>query len=258
MSSWASRALINSNVPWEHVTATDLRNGLGGRYKAIILPAALAIGTDVLEDLTRFVESGGRVVLDAPGAWYDYYGRLLSTDDGTRFEKLFGCRIADYQFSREGNRPWRIDGREIAGCVLDLQPTSADVLEEFDHSTKGRVKPAVTCNKLGAGAAIVIASEATRACTRPGNDAVERWIVRHLLGDHVPPYACDGALVYRLATPTADHYFLMNDGEETSVVLDTKDMAYAAIEDPIEDAQLELNAPIAIPSCSARWLRYVK
>ena len=254
----AARALINANVPWEHVTASDLRSGLAGRYKAIILPAALAIGAEVLQDLTAYVAGGGRVVLDAPGAWYDYYGRLLSTDDGSSFEGLFGCRIADYQFSREGNRPWRLEGRTVAGCVLDLQPTSAEVLEKFEHSTSDRVKPAVTRNRLGAGEAIILASEATRACTRPGDEKTERWIVRHALGEDVPPYACNGAIVYRLAAPAADHYFLMNDGEATSVSLDTGDMTYARVENPIDETTLPVDEPIRIEGNSARWLRFVK
>ena len=80
-----------------------------------------------------------------------------------------------------------------------------------------------------------------------------------MLGPHEPPYACDGALVYRLATDQADHYFLMNDRPEpVRVHLDTKTFLYGSVEDPVEQKPLTLDDPIEIPDCSARWIRMVR
>jgi len=255
----ASRALINGNVPWEHVTPKNLRKGLGGRYRCIMLPAALALGTELLELLYAYVEQGGRVVMDAPGGWYDDYGRVLGTDDGSPFEKLFGCRLADFQYSRDGNRPWSIDGRVVKGCTLDIQPTTAAVIEEFDHSRPDRLRPAIAENKLGKGTAVVLGCEASLMCTDPGHEAEEAWLRDVLVAGLELPYACEGALVYRLATDTADHYFLMNDKPGTVTVnLDTRRYEYSAVEDPVEQQALEPGAPIEIPDCSARWVRMQK
>ncbi len=253
----AARALINANIPWEHVTGSDLRNGLADRYRAIILPACLAIDPDLLTLLRGYVERGGRVVFDAPGGWYDYFGRVLRSDDGSPFERLFGCRLADMQYSRDTSRPWRIDGRSMDGTILDLQPTTATIVEPFDHSTPDEPRPAVTSNRIGAGEAIVIAYEATRACWRPGNGETETTIARLAMGTHPPPYACDGAIVYRLAAPAADHYFLINDGEAAAVVLRTR-ARYRAAEDPVSGEPLTIDAPIALPAYSARWIRMIK
>ena len=85
-----SRALSNANVPWEYVTVDDLKAGLAPRYKAIYLPAQLAISNDGLKLLLAYAQQGGRVVLDAPGAAYDEHGKVLDTRKGSVFEQLFG------------------------------------------------------------------------------------------------------------------------------------------------------------------------
>lgn len=254
----AARALINANVPWEHVTVTDLRAGLAARYKVIVLPAFLALGTEVLELLHAFVEQGGRVVMDAPGGWYDEYGRVLRSDDGSAFERLFGARLADFQFSREGNRPWSIDGERMPRTTLDLQPTTAETVVSFDHATPEEPRPAVTCHALGQGQALVLAFEATLSCADPGNTWMESMLLTQLLGGLPSPYRCAEAIVYRLAAPTADHYFLLNDGDETWATLETPAYSYSAIEDPLDGEELELGKPIRVSACSARWVRCVR
>lgn len=159
-----SRALINAKVPWEHVTARDIRRGLASRYRVIYLPAALFVSGDLLDLLRDYARAGGRVVLDSPGGWYDKFGRLLNTSDGSSFEKLFGARIADCQYSRMDNRPWEIDGKLVAGSTLVLQATRATVTESFDHSPQ-----AVTEHLLGEGSAALLGWEASLMCCDAGN-----------------------------------------------------------------------------------------
>ena len=250
----AARALINHNVPWEHVTGSDLRNGLAGRYKSIILPAALALDEELLTILYGFVEQGGRVVLDAPGGWYDYYGRILRSPEGSPFEKLFGCQLRDFQFSRDNARSWVIKEHQFAveGTTLDLKPTTARVLESFHDGL-----PAVTSNRIGQGEAVILAYEATRMCTSPGKPQVEKWIVDHALGDHALPYQSE-AIVYRLAAPGADHYFLLNDGEEREVSLAIPGYSYTGAEDAVSGEPVDLAKPLVLPAVSGRWIRCVK
>jgi beta-galactosidase len=246
-----SRALINANVPWEYVTARDLRAGLAPRYKAIVLPATLGIARDVLDILREYVRGGGRVVMDCPGAWYDEYGRLLATGEGTAFGETFGCTIRDYQYSR--NVPRSIDDRRLEGFVADLGLLGADVLATYDTGAA-----AVTENRLGDGTAVFIGCEAARMCDRPGDADAEARLLRWTLGELESPYACDGAIVYRQAAPAADHYFLINDGPAATTTLDTKAFRYARAEDAVTQEELPPGEPIDLEAYSGRWLRMVK
>lgn len=246
-----SRALINHNVPWEHVTATDLRKGLARRYKAIYLPAVIAISGDVLDILSNYVHGGGRLVLDMPGAYYDEFARILPTRQGSVFERLFGCSITDFQYS--SNVPRSIDGLALEGFVVDLRLTSANALACY-----GGGAPAITENRLGKGTAVILGYEASLTCFRPGDPVAEEMLVRHTLGPLRSPYACDGAIAYRLAAPAADHYFIINDGPAAVVHLDTRNYAYAAAEDVLTQEVLPLDGPIELPAHSGRWLRFHK
>jgi beta-galactosidase len=247
----ASRALIDHNVPWEYVTATDLRKGLAARYEAIYLPAVLALGTDLLEILSDYVEGGGRLVMDMPSAWYDQYGRLLPTGEGTVFERTFGCSIRDFQYS--SNVPRSIDGRTLEGFVVDLGVTHAQVLAEYNNG-----QPAVTQAEYGKGKALLLGYESSLLCFRPGNDWAERRLVKYALEARHRPFACDGAIVYRLAAPEADHYFLINDGPATTVQLDTRKLVYENVVDAVTGEELELGGAIDLPAHDGRWLRFGK
>ena len=253
----AARALINRNIPWEHVTGRNLRDGLADRYRAIYLPACLALDHALMDLLAGYVRRGGRVELDAPGGWYEYFGRVLTTTEGGAFEKLFGVKLNDFQFSSPQQRPWHAAGRRVDGSILDLAPTSAEVVETFDDANGN--KPAITRNAIGDGAAIVIAYEASRLCTAPGDAQTERVIVEQSLGDgYRPPFGCDDAIVYRLAAPDADHYFLLSDQPARTVALATPGYAYAGFENVLNDRRPIDPGAIDLPAHSGVWLRAVK
>jgi beta-galactosidase len=247
----ASRALINANVPWEYVTPLNLKRGLAGRYKVIHLPAFISIGSELLAMLSDFVKAGGRLVIDMPGAYYDEYGRIFRTDEGSDFEKLFGAVL--HEFAYNNNERWRIGDLEPEGFTCVLTPTRAKVLHRFANGL-----PAVTQSALGKGKAVIVAAQASMGCLRPGKAVLEKFLVEQVLGGYESPYACDGALVYRLAAPQADHYFLMNDGEAKTVWLDTKRQRYRGATDPVSGESLALGGPIALEAYSGRWLRLVK
>lgn len=247
----ATRALINGNVAWEHVTANDMRKGLGKRYRTIYMPATVAIAEDILPLLETFVREGGRLVFDAPGAWFDTRGLVLDTGTGSIFERIFGVEVADYQYSN--NRPFKVNGRALTGFVMDLNPTTAAVVERFDHGA-----PCVTESRLGDGAAVALGYDASYELFAPGNEVGEADLRRHLLGGMTPAYSCDDAIVYRLAAPNADHYFFINDDNAKSVTLETPAYQYGAVMDPITGEDLSLNGPIELEAFSGRWLRFEK
>jgi beta-galactosidase len=243
----ASRALINANVPWEYVTACDLRAGLAERYRVIYLPAMLAVGPDLMRILHGYVRRGGRVVLDMPGAIVDNLGRSLDTDTGSLFERTFGCMIRDYQYS--SNVPRHLAGRRLSGWVADLGVTTAAVRAGFDSGA-----PAVTEGRPGKGSGVLLGWDASLMCFAPGDSAAERLLVAHALGAHRSPYSCE-AIVYRLASPVADHYFLINDGPARVVKLATPSFRYRSLLDAVSGERVLTQDSIALPAYSGRWVR---
>lgn len=246
-----SRALLNANVPWEYVTDRNLLEGLAPRYKAIYLPAIISISPDMLRLLADYVRQGGRVVMDLPGGYYDAFGKLLPTGPGSAFEQLFGVNFHELAYAN--NVPFSIAGVKINGFAASMTPTTAKVVKRYNVGGA-----AITENRLGKGSAVLLGCEAAANCLRPGNAAMEKLLVTHTLGKHKPGHACKGALVLRLASPTADHYFLLNDGPARKVTLATPGHTYRAVRDAVTDQKLALRAPIALPAYSGRWLRFQK
>ena len=246
-----SRALINANVPWEHVTPKDLQKGLGKRYKVIYMPAQSAINDELFPILEEYVKNGGRLVLDAPGGWWDAQGRILKTGKGTPFEKIFGASIADMQYSN--NVPQHIGSHELDGFLFDINVTTATVKERFLLG-----QPSVTENRLGKGTAVILGADAGYSMREPGNDFMESWTINHSLGDLEVPYACEDAIVYRISAPTADHYYFINDDQAKEVDLKFRNYQYKSVVDPISGESLKLGDSIALEAFSGRWLRFEK
>ncbi len=247
-----SRALINANVPFEYVTTTDLRKGLGPRYPVLYLPVLLAVSPELLATLKAYVEAGGRLVMDMPGAWYDQEAKLLPTGKGSPFEQLFGVTLDDNQFSGF-NRSLEVDGMPFTGSFVHMTPTAARVLAAFSNG-----KPAITEAKLGKGTAVLIGYAASGACTKPGHPRAEQQLLKYALGGLSAPYSCDGALVYRLAAPEADHYFFINDGPAASVPFQTPAFRYRSATDVLTGEKISPGKAIPLAAYDGRWLRFEK
>ncbi|MBS1830180.1 MAG: beta-galactosidase trimerization domain-containing protein, partial [Acidobacteria bacterium] len=245
-----SRALINANVPWEYVTPADLQAGLGGRYRMLYLPGQIAVSGELLGLLQKYVEGGGRLVMDAPGALYDERGLVLPTAEGTVFERIFGAELSDSQYS--SNVPRVVEGVKLDGFVWTLRPTRAAVKLRFQTG-----EPAVTEARLGKGSAVLLGWDASHAVFRPGKGVLEEKMLRWAMGSLRSPYGCsEGCVVYRTAAAGADHYYFINDGEPREVVLDTRGFRYRGASDAVSGERLEMGKPIALEGYSARWVRF--
>ena len=247
-----SRALINANIPFEYVTADDLEKGLADRYRIIYMPFILAMKQETMVTLSRYVRDGGRLVMDMPSAWYDQNTSLMSTDRDTVFEQTFGVTIDAYQYAGT-NRPYRLDKLPLKGFVVDLTPTFGNVLATYDNG-----KPAIVQSQYGSGTAVLLGYEASMLCFPPENRLAESMLIEYTMGGYASPYACDNAIVYRLAAPRADHYFLINDGPRTNVKLDTKQYAYVKAINAVTQEQVQLNKPLQLNSYDGLWLRCQK
>jgi beta-galactosidase len=245
----AARALINANVPWEHVTGRQLEQGLAPRYATLYLPALLSLSDRLTQILSEYVRQGGRVVMDMPGAWLDQRAHLVDTRPGSPFEQLFGVVLHEYAYCN--NEPFSIGKLALKGFTAVMTPTTARVAKKYGNGT-----PAVTENTLGEGTAVILGAEASLGCHKPGNPDLEALLVKTALGARKPPFACKGAIVYRLAAPAADHYFLINDGPARSVTLDTEAYRYRSARDAVTDEAV--SAEIDLPAHGGRWIRCEK
>jgi beta-galactosidase len=247
-----SRALIDANIPWEYVTVEDLAAGLGPRYKAIYLPAQIAISRPLLQLLLDYAKQGGRVILDAPGGAYDERGKVLPTAKGSLFEQLFGVELSDLAYSN--NVKFELPAHPLTGFIHELRPTSAKTSVRFGATSL----PAITVNSVGQGQGIVLAYDAGFELFLPGKERYQQQLVSAAFSGLGGGYSCEGAVVYRLAAPDADHYFIINDGPAKQVRLRTPGFSYTGIEDPVAETALTLGAPVELEAYSARWLRLRK
>ena len=245
------RALINADIPYEYVSDEDLRKGLTRRYRIIYMPFVISLPQDVQNILLDYVKNGGRLVMDMPSAYYDEFGAVLSTDKSSLFEQTFGVVINDYQGAGV-NKPCRIDDLDLEGMVINMTPTSAKILADYNHGN-----PAITENKLGSGSAVILGYEASKLCFEPGNSKAEQMLIQYTLGDYRSPFACENAIVYRLAAKEADHYFLINDGPEKTVKLEFPEHNYEKVYDAVFDLPVDPDA-IDLEPYSGRWLRCEK
>jgi beta-galactosidase len=257
----AARAFSSANIPWEHVTANDLRAGIAARYPAIYLPAILSLSSDLLHILTEYARGGGRIIVDSPSAWFDEWGRLFTTSEGSAWEQLFGVVLCDVQYS--SNVPRTLDGDMLSGFIFDLKPTTASIVTAYDGGGA-----AVTENQIGDGSAVVLGFDASLACGPRGaaalhgepaaavSKAAEARLVRFVMQGRVSSYSCSGATVYRLAAPLADHYFFINDGAAKSVALETL-FCYSHATDAETEQTVQLHS-IALEANGGRWLRCEK
>lgn len=247
-----TRALINANVPFEYVTEEDLKAGLAGRYPVIYLPGILAMDPGIMPILSSYVADGGRLVMDMPGAWMDSYSALFPRGSQSQFADLFGTVLREYQYAGI-NRDWYLDDQRLIGSIGVLRPKSGIVKARFSN---GDV--AVTEHKFGSGTAIILGYEAARACFGRSASEMEKILLNYTLGPLEPPIICDGAIVYRLASDQADHYFLLNQAEEKGVTLKFNYYDYTGVSDAVTGEKLNLGEEVLLEAFGARWLRFEK
>ena len=251
-----SRALMQANIPYEYVTPTDLLKGLSGRYKVIYLPAQLTIRNDLLPVLEQYVQAGGHLIMDLPGAWYDEQTVNLPTGKGSAFARIFGATLDDFQYAGT-NRIVTLGRDTLFGFVMNATPLTAKVLASYGHG-----KPAVLQNAFGKGKATLLGWQASLNCFgregRYATAAQAQVPVGQLLGylkkEVSQQFICDGSLAYRLAHATADHYILLNEGAAKTVQLKTTGYRYKAVTDAITGENVDPMA-IKLGAYDGRWLR---
>jgi beta-galactosidase len=86
---------------------------------------------------------------------------------------------------------------------------------------------------------------------------MENWTLRHTLKNLTIPYSCPNSIVYRLASPVADHYFFINDDDAKTTSLKFAEYKYKSIKDVLTGQQLKAES-IPLESHSGKWIRCEK
>lgn len=252
-----SRALINHNIPFEYVTNRDIHAGLAARYPVIYLPFMLAVDEKTMNGLKQYVAEGGEIVADFPLMMLDNFGRLNKQLPGSGFEELFGFMTADYFHTF--NEPKSYKGKNIDSQFGILKTSLAEVKDTFDDGT-----PAILTHNYGDGQTLVFNFEASRSAFHPGNTWVEDLLVKHSIEGIRPLYTVNdnnNCVVFRRSAPEADHYLIINHGEEETISISSSDIEYLSAEDLIQNENLDMKRNtfhVTVPSHSGSWIRVTK
>ena len=161
-----------------------------------------------------------------------------------------GATIDDFQFSGT-NRQLNVAGKEVQGFTMNSTATAARVVEKYDNG-----KPAVLEHTLGKGKAILLGFQASLNTFETSAKASSS-LLQYTLGTYSSPYTCPNALVYRLAAPEADHYFLLNEATAKTVALTFKNLNYKRVTDVITGEAVNINQ-LKLPTTGGRWIRAEK
>jgi len=249
----ACRALLNHHVPFEFLASSEILEEprLTLRYPAIIAPHLRAISEDVLIALRRHVERGGTLIADVQFGFMDPCGKLRRTGPGSAREQLFGGYIDAIHHTRTTVRS--VNGIEIDGFYGDLIPTTTRVLACFDDGSA-----AVTERRLGRGCGVLFGFDIARMCLEPGNTDLETLLAEAATTPNPPGWRCNAPLAFRLSSPPADHYFLINDSpSDMTAWLHVYDRRYRTGLAVLEDEAVPVDGVIAVPigRRSGTWLR---
>jgi len=85
-------ALAQAHIEVDVISADMVRNGVGVRYKALVLASPTAMDAGLAKTLTEFVRSGGLLISDASIARYDRWGKTFQTSPGFDLDRLFGVQ----------------------------------------------------------------------------------------------------------------------------------------------------------------------
>ncbi len=87
------RAFFERGLKVDFLHVRDLKEK-ASRYRLIIVPYPVMISRPYVQDLIRYVEQGGTLLLEARAGWVDEKGFAFSVIPGGGFDKVLGCREA--------------------------------------------------------------------------------------------------------------------------------------------------------------------
>jgi beta-galactosidase len=183
----------------------------------------------------------------------DQWGKVRRRGRGTLLDRLFGGWV-DVVHDARAN-PMTVDGMSVEGFYGDLMLTRARPVAVF-----GNGRPAVSENRLGRGAAVLIAFDPARLCWKPGRSDIERWLGQMYRGGRERRWWSDAPMVVRRSSPGADHWFIINDGPARDAELCVHDRTYRSGVDVLSGERVQTGGSVALrlPERSGLWLRFAR
>ncbi len=246
----AARAMIDHQVPFEYVTPRELAEGIALRYPVLYMPHGRSVSLELIEVLVDYVQRGGRFIADVQFAFMDPWGRLHRAGEDGPAARLLGGWVDTIHDAR--TCPMALGEVAVEGFFGDIITTDARPVAHFND---GRI--AITERTLGRGSAMLLGFDPGRQCWRPGQKPMQLLLAELLSANRPPAWHCSLPMTYRLSAPGADHYFLINDGPPTPVILTAPDRRYTEALDVIQQRALPVGPTLCfdVPGESGLWLR---
>jgi beta-galactosidase len=177
------RAFFEEQIPVDFVHPQDVTQNRLGQYKILFLPFPVMLSKDVADGVTRYIENGGTVVVEARLAWNDERGFSSDRVPGFGLDEVFGAKEklirpvekAQMLVAPTANLPGLAPGTAIVAEAFeeDLEPLpNARVLARFANG-----EPAIVEHKFGKGRAILAGSFLALAYQRQLNASTKRLLV---------------------------------------------------------------------------------
>ncbi|MCM8802051.1 MAG: beta-galactosidase [Candidatus Omnitrophica bacterium] len=253
-----ARALINKNVPFKFLTDNQFLNNRLESKKIIYLPWLESISEKILYKLYQYAKDGGRIIADMPFAYFDEYGKIFDTKNGSIFERLFGCSICN--FYRVGKIEDRIRYKEFEIYEneqwAEVLPTTGKVIEKFENNY-----PCVIENRIGNGLAKLICFSISKMCKKPGNLKLEDELIRIIFNKRRFKENSKEVLHFTLYGNSSDHHFLINNSQDNKEIELKFEDDYKKCHDLFEDKEIYLKdkaIKILIKKGRGKWLRCLK
>ncbi len=176
-------ALFYQNVPVDWVHADDIAaNGLSG-YKLLYVPYPIMMREGTARAISRFVEQGGHVVMEARAAWNDERGYASPSIPGFGLDRVFSARevavvpVEKTELTVKAKHdalPLVAPGAALPGLMyqeaLETLDSGAQVLAEFRDGT-----PAMVAWRHGQGKTLYVGSYLSLAYERTRDPNLERF-----------------------------------------------------------------------------------
>lgn len=146
-------AVVAGGYEADVISIAQIRGGTGKQYKALFLSTPILSDQALATQLSDFVTNGGLLVVEAPFAERDRWGRELPEKPGFGLDKVLGIR-GIHPDSAESGEIKSTDGTFQAAKRTQFDLAGATVIGTFADG-----KPAIALHKFGKGTAIYIAAE---------------------------------------------------------------------------------------------------
>lgn len=155
---WMYDSLYEINIECDVVHMQDLQPD---RYQVIITPALYCVNEKLIEGLKQFVRSGGTLISSFRSFVADQYSTVYPDIQPHNLTDCFGM---SYNQMTEPGRT-RINGEAVRYYAELLKPTTAEVIENYEHPYWGKYA-GITKNTYGKGKAYYIGCYISKTCLK--------------------------------------------------------------------------------------------